>query len=224
MLGALVARNEIDRRARAVLEFWFGELHEGFAANPVRESWFNATAERDRTIAERFGELVSAAAANGLSEWRRSPREALALILVCDQFSRQIHRGTPAAFATDALALETAGALVASGDDTVLAFDERVFIYLPFEHAESRLDQHVSVGLFSLLRDLTPPGKKHLTGVFLQHAHQHRDIVLRFGRFPHRNALLGRPSTAEELEFLAEAGDFGQSPRPGPGKGQDSTA
>ncbi len=213
----------MDGRARAVLDFWFGELREGFAADPVRRSWFNADAQRDHEITRRFGELLDAAAAGALSGWRDTPREALALILVCDQLARQIHRGHAAAFATDPLALETARALVASGEDQTLALDERVFVYLPFEHAESRVDQHTSVGLFAALRDATPAGQKHLTGVFLRHAQQHRDIVQRFGRFPHRNALLGRTSTAQELVFLADAGDFGQSQRAS-GLDQDSPA
>lgn len=209
--------------ARAVLDFWFGELSDGFARDEVRRAWFNADAARDEEIRRRFAPLLEAAARGELESWRHAVRTALALIIVCDQFSRQIHRGSAAAFATDPLALEIARDLVARGADRELAFDERVFVYLPFEHAESRVDQHTSVGLFAALRDATPAGQKHLTGVFLRHAQQHRDIVQRFGRFPHRNALLGRTSTAQELVFLADAGDFGQSQRAS-GLDQDSPA
>lgn len=196
-----------------VLRFWFGELRDGLAADGQRRAWFQADAERDELIRDRFGALLQQAAAGQLESWREEPRSALALIIVCDQFARQIHRGTAAAFATDPLALETARRLVGRGDDLTLELDERVFVYMPFEHAESRLDQHTCVGLFTALRDATPAGQRHLTGTFLGHARQHRDIVLRFGRFPHRNAVLGRTSSREEQAFLADAGDFGQSPR-----------
>lgn len=209
--------------AHAVLDFWFGELSDGFARDEVRRAWFDADAARDEEIRGRFAPLLEAAARGGLVAWRDAAHTALALIIVCDQFSRQIHRGRAAAFATDPLALEIARDLVARGADRELAFDERVFVYLPFEHAESRLDQHTCVGLMMALRDGTPAGRRHLTGVFLQHAQQHRDIVLRFGRFPHRNAALGRHSSAAELAFLAGAGDFGQTPRAAK-RDQDSRA
>lgn len=199
--------------AEAVLDFWFGTLTDGFADDRVRKLWFQSSPERDAEIRERFGALLEEAAAGGLEDWLATPRGALAYIVLCDQFARQIHRGGPAAFATDGRALEAARNLIASAADLGLELDERVFVYMPFEHAESRELQHTSVGLFSALRDATPQGRRDRTGVFLQHAHQHRDIVLRFGRFPHRNAVLGRPSTAAEEAFLEDAPDFGQSRR-----------
>jgi uncharacterized protein (DUF924 family) len=202
---------------RDVLDFWFGTLTDGLAADTVRRGWFESSPARDEEIRRRFGATLERAAAGGLATWQDSTRGSLAFILVCDQFARQIHRGGARAFATDALALAAAEALVASGADRTLELDERVFVYMPFEHAESRLHQHTSVGLFSALRDDTPSGHRHLTGAFLKHAHQHRDVVLRFGRFPHRNRALGRESTAEELEFLETAGDFGQG-RSGQGR------
>lgn len=197
--------------ARDVLAFWFGELSDGFADDERRRSWFEADPARDAEIRGRFAPLLARAAAGDLESWRGETRSALALIIVCDQFSRQIHRGTAAAYATDPLALAVAGELVERGADLALELDERAFVYMPFEHAESRVDQHACVGLFSALRDATPSGKRHLTGAFLQHAHRHRDILLRFGRFPHRNAVLGRPSTTDELAFMASAADFGQT-------------
>lgn len=193
-----------------VLDFWFGTLTDGLAADAVRRGWFESSPERDEEIRRRFGPALERAAGGGLGSWLDTARGSLAFILVCDQFSRQIHRGEAGAFATDPLALGAAETLVERGSDRTLALDERVFVYLPFEHAESRLHQHASVGLFSALRDETPPGQRHLTGAFLRHAQQHRDIVLRFGRFPHRNRALGRASTPEELAFLETAGDFGQ--------------
>lgn len=203
--------------AQEVLDFWFGELTGGFSSDAVRVSWFTVDRERDAEIERRFGALLEQAAAGSLGHWRETPADTLALILICDQFSRQIHRGSARAFATDALALDCARGLVANGADLDLPFDHRVFVYMPFEHAEARVDQHASVGLFSALRDATPAGQRHLTGTFLQHAHQHRDIVLRFGRFPHRNAALGRTSSAAESAFLRDAGNFGQSRPDGDG-------
>jgi len=199
--------------ADAVLDFWFGALNDGLADDRVRKLWFRSSPERDAEIRERFGALLDEAAAGGLADWLTTPRGALAYIVLCDQFARQIYRGEPAAYATDGRALEAARALVGSGDDLGLELDERVFVYMPFEHAESREHQHTCVGLLSALRDVTPEGKRDRTGAFLQHARRHRDIVLRFGRFPHRNAVLGRRSTAEEEAFLEDAPDFGQNRR-----------
>ena len=196
---------------REVLDFWFGTLTDGLADDTVRRGWFESSPARDDEIRRRFGATLERAAGGGLGSWHDTVRGSLAFILVCDQFARQIHRGDAGAFATDPLALAAAGALVERGADRTLELDERVFVYMPFEHAESRLHQHTSVGLFSGLRDDTPPGKRHLTGAFLRHAQQHRDIVLRFGRFPHRNGALERASTPEELGFLETSGDFGQS-------------
>lgn len=210
MLGPL---RQMSGDAEAILQFWFGELTDGLAADDYRRAWFESDAARDGQIRDRFGALLVQAAAGQLTSWRGPPRSALALIVLCDQFARQIHRGTAAAYATDPLALGTARMLVEHGTDLTLALDERVFVYMPFEHSESRVDQHASVGLFTALRDATPAGRRHLTGAFLGHARQHRDIVQRFGRFPHRNAALARHSTPEEEEFLIDAGDFGQSPR-----------
>ncbi len=197
--------------AGEVLDFWFGELSGGFSSDATRTSWFTVDSERDERIGRTFGTLLEQAAAGRLSAWQDTPESTLALIIVCDQFSRQIHRGSARAFATDELALNCARALVEEGADLSMPFDHRVFVYLPFEHSESRVDQSASVGLFSALRDDTPAGQRHLTGAFLQHAHQHRDIVRRFGRFPHRNAALGRTSSAAETEFLRNAGNFGQA-------------
>jgi uncharacterized protein (DUF924 family) len=198
--------------ADTVLTFWFGELTDGLAAGTHRRRWFESNAARDERIRDEFGPLLVRAADGKLASWRDTPRSSLALIIICDQFARQIHRGTAAAYATDPLALEIAHEMVASGDDLSLALDERVFVYMPFEHSESRTDQHTSVGLFTALRDATPAAGRRLTGAFVGHARQHRDIVLRFGRFPHRNALLDRVSTPAEQEFLKSAGDFGQTP------------
>ena len=198
-------------QALEVLTFWFGDLTDGFADEAHRRQWFNGGPEFDTACRTRFSSLSARAADGELDLWLDAPKTCLAYILLCDQIPRNIHRGTPMAFATDGPALNAARTGVERGLDADLGYDERCFFYLPFEHSESVLDQHTCVGLFSQLRDQTPDGFRHLTGNYLQFAHQHRDIIQRFGRFPHRNALLGRDSTPAELEFLEGGNDFGQS-------------
>lgn len=203
----------IARSARdieSVHEFWFGRLTAGFAADAKRKQWFESSPALDEKIRLRFAPLLTAAAAGQLQNWRASARGTLAFIIVTDQFSRQVYRGTRQAFATDALALAAARVGVASGFDRKLAHDERVFFYLPFEHAESLVDQDECLRLFTALRDETPAERRHVTDSFLHHVNAHRDIIKRFGRFPHRNAVLGRASTEAELKFLEGASRFGQ--------------
>lgn len=195
----------------ALLAYWFGPLQAGFSDAAHRERWFAPSRSFDRELAERFAPLVEAAASGGLEEWRETPRGRLAYVLVCDQLPRNIYRGTAAAFATDHLAVDAARDAIRNGDDLALAPDERAFLYLPFEHSEAALDQHLAVGLFTALRDATPKGHRDLTGRYLRAAQQHRDLILTFGRFPHRNAILGRASTSEEIAYLEGSSTFGQA-------------
>ena len=139
--------------------------------------------------------LYSKASRGELAHWRATPEGALAEILLLDQFPRNAFRDTPWAFATDALALEAAKAMVSAGLDKALPDDLRSFAYMPFDHSESLDDQDRAVEL------LTP-----LSPEYACHAHAHRDLIARFGRFPHRNEILGRASTPEEITFLAEGG------------------
>jgi len=194
----------------SVLDYWFGTLTEGFASSHRRERWFPPGPEVDADIAKRFGHLIERAAASDLEEWSNTARGSLAYVLVTDQFPRQVYRGTARAFATDPLALRAAGVAIDAGHDRTLAFDERAFLYLPFEHSERLSDQARSVQLFTALRDDTPQGRRHLTGDYLRHARIHQDLIERFGRFPHRNAALGRSSTPEEVSYLQTASGFGQ--------------
>ena len=193
-----------------VLALWFGPLQGGFAAAEIRKRWFASDPAFDRMIAVQFGNRLAAAAAGALNGWLGTARGRLAFIIVTDQFSRQIHRGSPRAFATDATALAAARGGIELGHDRQLGFDERTFFYLPFEHSESMHDQDTSVALFEALQGATPEPQRALTTDNLRFAQQHRDIVLRFGRFPHRNDTLGRISTAQEREFLRSASHFGQ--------------
>jgi len=194
----------------AVLDYWFGTITDGFAPEERRQRWCAPSPDVDAEIATRFEGLIEQAAVGALDHWTATARGALAFVLVTDQFPRQVYRGTARAFATDALALAVARAAVEAGFDRRLAFDERAFVYLPFEHAESAAAQAESVRLFTALRDDTPRGRRHLTGDYLHHAHVHRDLIARFGRFPHRNAVLDRPSTPEEVDYLRTATGFGQ--------------
>ena len=178
-----------------VLDFWFGT-----PPGKARPEWFRKDAAFDEEIRRRFGELHGRAARRELEAWRASPEPMLALVVVLDQFSRNLYRNDPRAFAQDGHALDCAVEALMRGDDLLLLPVQRQFLYLPFEHSESLDDQEKAVDLMRSLECFEET--KGLT----EWAVRHRDIVARFGRFPHRNACLGRPSTAEEIEFLRQPG------------------
>jgi len=182
----------------AILDFWFGKpgTTEYGAA---REFWFRKVPAFDAELRARFAPAIETALAAGFSEWS-SPRGTLARILLLDQFTRNSFRDTPRAFAGDAPALGLAEAAIARGDDAGLASVERWFMYMPFQHAESAAAQERSVALFRRLRDETGLADP------LPWAERHAAVIRRFGRFPHRNAILGRASTPEEIAFLATPG------------------
>lgn len=188
----------IDPHAQAVLDFWFGRPGDAHHLQP-RDEWFRKDEAFDAAIGARFGTLIGEALRGGLAHWAAQPLGALAQILVLDQFTRNSARGTAGMFAGDARALAAAQALVASGADRTLAGVQRQFVYLPFEHAEDAAMQRESMRLFAQLGDDEPA----LAGL-LEWAHKHAVIIERFGRFPHRNAALGRASTEEEIEFLRQ--------------------
>lgn len=172
-----------------VLEWWFSASS--------RPRWFVRCDAFDQTVREQFGELHARAAAGGLDDWAATPRGALALILLLDQVPRHMFRRSPEAFATDAKAREVARAAIDAGLDHDLTQEERLFLYLPLEHSEELADQERCVELMRHL-DQDPS--------WLDYAVRHRDVIARFGRFPHRNAVLGRDSTDEECEFLTQPG------------------
>ena len=182
----------------AVLSFWFGSRSVGEPLHE-RDVWFRKSESFDDEIRTHFGPQIELALAGRLESWSATRPGTLALILLLDQFTRNGFRETPRAFAGDAAALTHARALVYSGRDREFQPIERWFIYMPFEHAENMVDQYESVRLFRSLADsgLAEP---------LSWALKHFELIQRFGRFPHRNALLGRTSTAEESEFLARPG------------------
>ncbi len=173
---------------QTVLDFWFTEL--------TPKQHFAKDAALDEAIRTRFGATLEAAARCELFAWRTTPEGRLAEVLVIDQFSRNVYRDTPRAFAQDALALALAQELVASGQDRSLPLAQRSFAYMPYMHSESALVHQHAVGLFS------QPGLEAI----LRFELRHKDTIDRFGRYPHRNAILGRESTLEELTFLSEPG------------------
>jgi uncharacterized protein (DUF924 family) len=199
--------------ARAVREYWFGTSPLTPAALAARmQFWFGtAGAPQDEEIRARFGALVERAGAGELDGWAGGPRRRLSLILLLDQFPRNIFRHTPRAFATDAQALALTLSGMQSGADGALEPAERFFFYMPLQHAE-RLDaqDEAIAACRRLLAEVTPELRALFAGV-LGHAEEHRAIIERFGRFPHRNAVLGRNSTPEEVAWLEAGGaSFGQ--------------
>lgn len=190
-----------------VLSFWFGEQDaRGLSDEAHAARWWRKDPDFDRLIEERFGPLHAAVARGERDGWLASDRGRLALVVVLDQFSRNMFRGTPAMFASDSQALEVARGSVDLGADRRLTFDERGFLYMPFMHAEDLEAQDRAVRLFTVLRDEHEGESRERAAGSLDFAVRHRNIIRRFGRFPHRNALLGRASTPEELAFLAEPG------------------
>lgn len=190
----------IPPHAQSVLDFWFGP-EDSPQHGLLRDDWFSKSSDFDAQIARRFGDLVESALRGELLDWTEQPASALARILLLDQFTRNIFRDTPKAFAGDALALVAADAMVASEQDLRLLPVQRAFVYLPFEHAEALPAQDEAVRLFERLSELAPE-----TAGMLDYAHRHHAVIARFGRFPHRNEVLGRRSTEDESEFLKQAG------------------
>jgi Uncharacterized protein conserved in bacteria len=183
--------------AHDVLDFWFAETS---AAH-----WFAADAAFDAQIRERFGSAADAAADGRLDGWAASPPGWLALLILLDQLPRSLYRGGSRAWAQDASAQRVALSGIARGDDRQLPPLRRVFAYLPLEHAEDKALQQRSVALFEALCAEAPPPRERFEEI-LDYARRHRDVIARFGRFPHRNAVLGRPSTREEMIYLAQPG------------------
>ena len=197
----------MDLQPENVLAFWFGL--PGSAAEIAgrqRKLWFGKTPENDLAVTERFAATLRAAAAGKLDHWANTSRGRLALVIVLDQFPHHIHRDQPQAFATDSQALALSLDALAAAEDRQLAPIERVFLYLPLEHAESIDMQDQSVSLYEKLAREAGADERALFDDFLDYARKHRDVVVRFGRFPHRNEILGRPSTPDELEFLKQPG------------------
>jgi uncharacterized protein (DUF924 family) len=190
---------EDEAAIQSVLDFWFAP--QGNAEHGTfRRAWFEKQPEFDGTCRTHFAGLLQDAATGKLDRWTETAEGALALVVLLDQLSRNIHRGTPGAFATDPQALALARRMVARGFDRVLDPVMRIFVYLPFEHAEDPVLQDESVRLMESLPEASWRAE------VVRFAHAHRDVIARYGRFPHRNAILGRTSTPAETEYLALPG------------------
>ena len=203
--------------ARGIRDFWFGQLPPtADNLNRRMRFWFGGDSSemhtrRDTTIRERFAALLERAAAGELAAWADGPRRRLSLIILLDQFPRNIYRGTARAFAYDAQALSLTLSGMQSAADAALAVVERIFFYMPLQHAEAREVQEESLAAYRRLLSEAP---SELLAVFegaVRSAENHRAIIEQFGRFPHRNEILGRTSTAAEVEWLQRGGSaFGQ--------------
>lgn len=192
----------------AVLDYWIGPAtHDHFAADRLHKRWFIKSAETDTFIREQFGALLIALN-DGLAEtwFEAGPRPALAAIIVLDQFSRNIYRGTPQAFAYDGLALKLAKASLERGDASQLTEVETSFLLLPLEHSESAADQQTCVAAFESLERSSRPAFRPLISNSRGYAERHQKVITQFGRFPHRNKILGRENTTAEEEYLSQPG------------------
>ena len=208
--------------AAAVLDFWFADgLALGWPSRDMSAQWFGANAALDRQIDQQFGPWVRRALAGGLPSWERDAAAGatpggitggarLALVILLDQFSRNMFRGTAQAFAGDARAQLLVSNALAQGLDAHLPWVARVFLYMPLMHAEHLALQDECVRRFSALAAQVPATLQARIASHLDFARQHRDIIIRFGRFPYRNAALGRANTAQEQKFLKKGPRFGQ--------------
>ncbi|MEZ1318717.1 DUF924 family protein [Pseudomonas fluorescens] len=190
-----------------LLDWWFGhaESPDEIAADKGK-LWFGKKDSQDLEARERFGVFVDQALAGGLTEWTQRPEGWLALVLLLDQLPRMIFRDSPKAFSGDLRAQKLVAQGIAADFDRQLKPIQRVFIYLVFEHCENLAVQNEAVSRFIDLVAEQPEGERAVFADNLDYAERHRKVIARFGRFPHRNAVLGRESTAEELEFLAGPG------------------
>lgn len=198
-----------DPRIADVLAYWLGSAHpDNAGALACRQLWFVKSDATDAEIRQRFGPLVEEALAGHLDGWAATPLGRLALLVLLDQFTRNLFRGTPRSFAGDPQALRLALQGMDLGHDrhADLPAVARIFCYLPLEHAEDMAQQGRSVAAFQALADGADDGTREFLAGTLDYAHRHREVIARYGRFPHRNPILGRPSTPEESDYLAQPG------------------
>jgi uncharacterized protein (DUF924 family) len=186
-------------KAREILRFWFGDDDE----SEFRREWFIKDPEFDALIAQKFGDAIEPAVRGDYDQWAETPRGRLALIVLLDQFPRNLFRGSPRSWTQDLLAQKHTLEGMELGDDEQLSVIERTFFYLPLEHAEDLHLQELSVQKYRQLADLAPDIVGGEGGA-LDYAVRHHEIIERFGRFPHRNEIIGRPSTPKEVEFLEQ--------------------
>lgn len=200
-----------DADYRQVLDFWLDDCHsDPVKCDEMSKLWYGGGPEYDKRVAEQFGEIYDRACSDSLSSWGNSAEGALALVIVLDQFSRQIHRSTPLAFAQDPMARAIAIRTVEHEMDKELSVPGRLFLYHPFQHSEFLNDQEYGVSVTEKLLSECPALWRDYVKGSLKYFEEHRDIIREFGRFPHRNKILERQSTPQELEFLQSASSYGQ--------------
>ena len=190
-------------KAGEILEFWFGELRDGWPTEDRGGLWFRDGAKNDPEITQRFGETLARAGRGELNDWTKTAEGALALIIVLDQFTRCVHRGTASAFSNDGRAVAETERILSRGWDGGMALAHRQFVYMPLMHSEDLARQERSVELFAALAAAFPPERREIGESTIHHAREHRDLIARFGRFPHRNKILGRHPTPYESQWLA---------------------
>ncbi|MDI9245236.1 DUF924 family protein [Marinobacter sp. CHS3-4] len=196
---------------KEILDFWFGSLDDnGLPDSFHRNRWFKASRSFDQEIRRRFMSMVLFASEDGLKHWRSKPGGALAEIILLDQFTRQIHRGGALAFENDAQAIRLCKAALRAGHDMALPPVQRAFLYMPLQHSEKMEDQSLSVECYEQLAASTDGIAGDFMQSFLQSARDHKDIIERFGRFPHRNAALKRKNSPDEEAYLKNGKRFGQ--------------
>ena len=196
-----------------ILAFWFGNDVAAGSWKERRSVWFAGGPDLDNEIGSHFGDWHESASRGELSEWQRSAHGSLALILLLDQFTRNLYRGTADAFSQDGRAQAAMQAGIDAGQDEELEPIERAFFYMPCMHAEDLQLQNQGVELFTALSKIPGDAQDHLEGT-LKYAIEHRDLLVKFGRFPHRNPILKRTATADEEAYLAQGGaTFGQTPK-----------
>ena len=194
-----------------VLTFWFGNIQDGFSPQEKVQIWFKGGSKVDNQIKKQFSELHSKALAQDLNDWTLQPHPTLALIILLDQFSRNIYRKTADAYSGDSLALKYCKQAIQKNWDLQLAFIERIFLYMPLHHSENLNDQQLCLDLLQKLHLEVDEQHTSFIEQFLFYTREHLEVINRFGRFPHRNNVLQRESTLEEIAYLADgASSYGQ--------------
>lgn len=199
-------KKDIPDQIETILHYWFGNVEKTALPSEHRSwIWFSGDETIDTEIKTQFLDLFYQAVRGELESWRKAPRGSLALIILLDQFSRHIYRHSPSAFEQDKKALEICLQGVEHSFDHQLSLIERVFFYFPLMHSENPEMQALSVRAYQMLAAIAFPETRAVFEKFLEHAIRHRELIVQYGRFPHRNEVLARPSTAAELTFLKSA-------------------
>ncbi|MFT4551673.1 MAG: hypothetical protein ACI9S8_000289 [Chlamydiales bacterium] len=201
-------RENLDDRWKQILNYWFAKVPDvpTYFPHDKAKLWFSKSQETDDYISKTFGDLIPLADSGVLKHWENSDKSRLALVILLDQFTRNIYRGSEQSFAYDPIALRVCLETIEKGKDKDLFPVERSFFYLPLEHSEDLSLQNLSVEKFQKLLEESPDNLREVLSANVDYAIKHREIIERFGRYPHRNEILGRESSEEEMNFLSMPG------------------